>query len=76
MTRKKFDVQASIRAQAEYCEAHGVPHFAPKDGICWRCGKQFYAPHEGRFGQTGHDLYTAAHTHIIGCPHCHKSYCD
>ena len=38
-----FDVEKSISAQAEYCEKTSAPHFAPKSGICWCCGKNIYA---------------------------------
>ena len=59
--------QEKIEAQAAYWHKRQAPHFAPSNGICWRCGKQIY------------DLITveeAATTLITGCPQCHRSYCD
>lgn len=74
----EYDVQKSIEAQAKYCRDKGLPHFAPKNGICHRCGKQIYLPALVRlgYGQRGYTTETAGRIHVTGCPHCNKSYCD
>lgn len=64
-------VKACIAAQRAYCDA-GIPpdyrpHFAPKDGICWDCGRQIY---------TRVTLDEASTTLITGCRHCCRSYCE
>lgn len=48
-TKTDQEILDCIEAQKKYCEETGAPHFAPKDGVCWRCGRhiyQFYG-HEG-----------------------------
>ena len=56
-----------IYLQKKYCEKNNAPNFAPNDGFCWSCGAQIY----NHISEE-----TAKSTHITGCPHCHRSYCD
>ena len=57
------------KAQAELCKERGLPHFAPDNGVCWRCNKNIYQNYETSMGVTGKEFVT-------GCPHCNRSYCD
>ena len=59
--------EAKAKAQAEYCRKNRLPFFAPTDGVCWRCRKNIYEKIT---------LEEASSELVIGCPHCHKSYCD
>ena len=68
-----FNVQESIKAQRMYCEDNKEPHFAPKDGRCWKCGKNIYEPNEKGFGIKTEE---ASKKLVTGCPHCFRSYCD
>lgn len=56
-------IERRMTAQRELCAYEGLPHFAPRDGICWRCGGQVYDRLDGR-------------AHITGCPFCAYSFCD
>ena len=38
-TKTEQEIMDCIEAQKEYCEKTGAPHFAPSDGVCWRCGR-------------------------------------
>ena len=44
--------------------------FAPVNGRCWNCGKDITE------GENGITLEKLGDYIILGCPHCHKSYCD
>lgn len=78
-----FDVQKSIEAQQKYCEENQAPHFAPKDGRCWSCNQNIYAPghhvwkgkSDGR-DSSGISVEKASRELVTGCPHCFRSYCD
>lgn len=84
---KTYNTEMAAKAQKEYCNEKGYPHFAPYDGICFRCNKNIYKPieHERRDGRTGKVIGTyttgisvevAGTVLITGCPHCNHSYCD
>ena len=86
----EFNIGASIKAQSEYCEREGAPHFAPRDGNCWNCRSNIYEPRHWKFEMgrgiraskeaatltTGIPLDKAASRLVTGCPHCNRSYCD
>lgn len=76
----EFNIQDSIKRQKEYCDAKGVPHFAPYDGRCHKCGGQIYSQKEryagGRKYFTGINTEKAGTTLVTGCPHCNYSFCD
>ena len=44
--------------------------FAPNDGICWNCHRDIC---EGDKAITVESLGDYI---ILGCPYCHRSYCD
>lgn len=75
-----YNVAEAIDAQKAYCERTRAPHFAPRDGICWRCHQQIYA---GKWVETPYGKYhsgisveKAGSSLVTGCPHCNRSYCD
>ncbi|HHK5661564.1 TPA: hypothetical protein ACQVLZ_004920 [Serratia marcescens] len=53
---KLFSPVAARKAQVEYCNNKHVPHFAPYDGICFRCKKDIYQQHGLRGYETGISL--------------------
>ena len=73
---KRYDVQESIKAQKEHCQAKKYPHFAPTDGICYRCRRQIYSPFTANGFTSGITVEKAGKELITGCPHCNYSYCD
>lgn len=76
----KYNVQESIKAQANYCKEKGYPHFAPRSGVCWNCNRNIYNPYKRKYGdreyETGITTEEASSELVTGCPHCNKSYCD
>jgi len=73
---KVFNIEFSVRYQKEYCESRKFPLFAPENGVCWNCRKNIYEEIKGQYGFTGYDTERAMLSHITGCPHCHRSYCE
>lgn len=73
-----FNVSESMAAQKRYCEEESYPHFAPEDGICWKCNQRIYAEGKNRMGNPskGISVEKAGSVLITGCPHCNWSYCD
>jgi hypothetical protein len=72
-----FDVQAAIAAQRKLCDEKKWPHFAPSNGICYKCRRQIYSPVERQVGFTSGVSVEQASTELVtGCPHCYMSYCD
>lgn len=69
---KTFDIQKSVSAQKKYAEEKKAPHFAPMNGVCFRCKKQIYC----KISERGHSLETASTELITGCPHCNYSFVD
>lgn len=84
----EYNVSKSIQAQKEYCDKKGAPHFAPSNGICWKCRKNIYESMENtrvlfwKEGKpeekyiTGITTEKAGSELVTGCPHCNRSYCD
>ncbi len=64
-----FDINAAKKAQKNYCKEKVYPLFAPKDGVCWNCGKNIYCVN-------GISVEQASNNLITGCPFCHRSFCD
>lgn len=73
-----FSVLVSMAAQKRYCEEKGYPHFAPNNGICWKCNQQIYAEGKNCIGNLskGISVEKAGSELITGCPHCNWSYCE
>ena len=67
MITDKAEIEAAIKAQDEYCESHGVPHFAPYDGRCFGCGMQIYKMIKKE---------TAANHLVTHCPFCNRTFVD
>lgn len=79
----EFNIQESIKAQADYCIREGAPHFAPESGRCWSCNQNIYQSKEKvyqygtpRVTVTGITTEKATNQLVTGCPHCNRSYCD
>ena len=64
-----YNESEAIAAQKEFCKKNELPHFAPYDGYCFRCGHQIY-------GENGIPVEKAKSTLVTGCPYCGTSYCD
>lgn len=77
----EYNVEKSIQRQREFCEKKGFPHFAPGNGVCWKCHEQIYQAKErlgwgGKTYTTGIGTKRAGEELVTGCPHCNISYCD
>ncbi|MBP1034875.1 hypothetical protein J8631_04805 [Serratia fonticola] len=73
---KVFSPVAARKAQAEYCKENNYPHFAPLDGICWRCKRDIYQQQTASARPTGISVQEAGCKLICFCPHCNRSYDD
>ncbi|AIM37357.1 hypothetical protein KO02_12130 [Sphingobacterium sp. ML3W] len=76
MENQTYNANQAIKAQKSYCEKSGDPHFAPTNGICYRCKNQIYFQINHGSYSTGISVEKATNQLITGCPHCHRSYCD
>ena len=76
----EYDVKKSCEAQREYCRKNDKPHFAPYDGVCWKCRKNIYEPQKQKYGNreytTGITTEQAGSSLVTGCPHCNRSFDD
>jgi hypothetical protein len=68
-TKDPKEISECIKRQAQLCKEKELPHFAPSNGICWRCKRNIYQNYGTSKGKTGEEF-------ITGCPHCSRSYCD
>jgi len=50
-----------LEVQRMYCAAKGIPMFAPP--VCHTCGRSWTTVLSGE-------------SHVTGCPHCHRSWCE
>lgn len=66
-SKKAITIDIKIKAQIELCNDNHFPHFAPTNGVCWRCRNQIYDKIS---------LNKASCSLITGCPHCNYSYCS
>lgn len=75
---EEYNQEKSVRAQAEYLSENEIPHFPPRDGICWSCNSNIYEEQtrevNGKTYSTGIPLEQAKTELITGCPHCNRSY--
>lgn len=72
-----FDPKRAAKAQSDYCNKQEVPHFAPHNGICYRCGRNIYMPTNGSNGVIRGITVDRAGTKLItGCPHCCYSFVE
>ena len=71
------ELAACKKAQKDYCKENKEPHFAPENGICWKCNRNIYQNYDrGNVITDGVTLESASKHLITDCPHCHRSYCD
>ena len=76
---KTYDAVEAARAQERYCNEHEITLFAPRNGWCYRCGRNIYEPYtyRGREDVTrGITVEEAGIRHITGCPHCNATFAD
>ena len=75
-----FDVIEGPKAQETYCEEAHVPHFAPHDGRCFRCGRNIYSPTWCGTAKSGYfigiTVEYAKHHLITSCPYCNCSFVE
>lgn len=82
MINETYDVSLAVKAQKDYCKSSGAPHFAPRNGVCWKCNKNIYEQHEKQYAGNdkvfvfGISVEKAGSELVTGCPHCNRSYCD
>ncbi len=67
MENKMDEITEKINAQNKYQEDNNFPDFPPKDGRCFRCGKQIFE---------AISLEKASSELITGCPYCFWSFVD
>ena len=78
----KEETRALVEAQHEHCRKINVPMFIPKDGICFRCGRNIFEDATMKNTYTGREYVSRGYKNIVsselitGCPHCCWSYCD
>lgn len=73
----EFDPKQAAAVQKAYCQAEGIPMFAPHDGICYYCGRNIFLPTNGSRGAVyGITVEEAGHRLITGCPHCNYSFVE
>ena len=49
--KTKEEIAKCVQDQKEYCERTDSPRFMPRDGVCWRCGRNIFQ----FYGHTGND---------------------
>lgn len=82
--QEEFNITKSIIGQRKYCDNSKAPHFAPSNGVCWKCRKNIYEKHEKTIILSGEEIThkrgisveKASNGLVTGCPHCNMSYCD
>ena len=61
----------AAEAQRRYCRERKILVFAPRGGICFRCGRSIYKTDAE---PNGYDVSYAADKLVTSCPHCHASF--
>lgn len=67
----KLKNENAAEAQRRYCRERKIPVFAPRGGICFRCGRSIYKTDAE---PNGYDALYAADKLVTSCPHCHASF--
>jgi hypothetical protein len=73
MVKTQEEINQCIQSQKELCFTEKLPHFAPNNGVCFKCKRNIYQNYE--INQQISHGYNGK-TFITGCPHCSRSYCD
>lgn len=74
---RNFNHKRAEEAQEAYCDEHECPMFAPRGGLCPRCGRDIYLPTNGPRGMVfGYSVEYAENHLITGCPHCNHSFVE
>ena len=72
-----FDPTKAAQAQEAYCNQREVPMFAPRNGLCYRCGYNIFLPINGSHGSVlGVTVEDAGKKLITGCPFCNCSFVE
>lgn len=66
LDEKTIELRQKQAEQERFCKINNIPLFAPKNGICFSCGKQIY---------NKLNLYECGN-HITGCPYCCYSFVE
>ena len=64
---KNTDAQKALKLQEKFCTLSGFPHFAPGNGVCYKCGKQIYEKISTEEAET---------KLVTSCPHCNNSFIE
>ncbi|PUU86959.1 MAG: hypothetical protein CI947_2353 [Halanaerobium sp.] len=77
----EYNKEKAIAAQKAFAKKTNSPHFAPDNGVCWKCHKNIYEPETSINGNgneytTGVTVEKAKTSLVTGCPHCNRSYCS
>jgi len=75
----EYDIEQAAQAQTDYCDAHKLPIFAPRDGECSFCGRniyQLYIHHGKTDREFGISVKEAGSRLITSCPHCSHTFID
>lgn len=72
-----FNPTQATKAQEAYCDEHECPMFAPRNGLCYRCGRNIFLPTNARDGAVfGITVESAGKRLITSCPHCNYSFVE
>ena len=63
----EHNIEKAKALQKKFCTLSGFPHFAPEDGICYKCGRQIYEKITTEEAES---------KLITGCPHCDSTFVD
>ena len=74
---KYFNPAQAVKAQEAYCDEHKCPMYAPRNGICFRCGFNIYLPINGsRNTILGISVAEAGCKLVTSCPFCNTTFVD
>ena len=64
----RYNIQESIKAQADYCKRTEAPDFAPSSGVCWACKKNIYEQIGRKRGQSASWIGGTGYRRVESCP--------
>lgn len=87
---EEYNVIKASAAQNALIKRKWYPQFPTENGYCFTCRRNIYNRHGWKIENlrrteidvteakifTGITVEEAGKRLIIGCPHCHRSYCD
>lgn len=73
----RYDAAVAEQAQKDYSDRNKCPIFAPRGGICHRCGRNIYGVYETGNGlNCGYSVKYAEEHLITRCPFCSATFTD